>query len=499
MRNFSPRVVAVAETVASRWPAHLEPADLAGLGVLVAGLGRSGRSAALHLASFGADVVACDDGEVGADELEAAGVKIHTGGCRVELLDGRRLLLVAPGLPEHHPLIQAALGEGVPVWSDVELGARLARAPLVGVTGTNGKSTTVELAAAMLVASGRRAVAAGNVGLPLLDAVLARQEPEALVVELSSFQLRFCHSLRLAAGAWLNFAPDHLDWHADLTAYASAKARIWANQTAADWSLYTADDPVVASYAAHTPGTPVPFGLGRVPPGGLGVEAGIALSRIEGHEGPLWRAAALRLPGRHNLANALAASGLALALGAHPAAMTRAVAAFRAPAHRLATVARVRGVTFVDDSKATNPHAAGRALDAFQRVVWIAGGRNKGLAFDELAAEARSRLVGAVLIGEASDELAAALQRGGYRGPLVRAVSMGEAVTVAFNLAEPGDTVLLAPACASFDMFSSYAERGRAFAASVTRLAGGSGGPAKPSGSPPGSERQQGGVRRGRP
>src|SRR6266511_1379616 len=309
---------------------------------------------------------------------------------------------------------------------------------MVGVTGTNGKTTTAELAAAMVAASGRRAVAAGNVGLPLIDAVLARQPPDALVVELSSFQLRFTSTLRLGPG---------------------------------DWSLYAADDPVVASHATHASGMPVPFGVGRVPLGGLGVEAGIALSRVEGHEGPLWRAAALRLPGRHNLANALAASGMAMALGAHPTAMTRAVSAFRPGPHRLAEVATVRGVRFVDDSKATNPHAAGRALAAFPRVVWIAGGRNKGLAFDELAAEARSRLVGAVLIGEAVEDLAAALGRAGYQGPLVRAASIGEAVTVGFNLAEAGDTVLLAPACASFDMFSSYAERGEAFTASVARLA----------------------------
>src|SRR6266545_4593520 len=238
MRSSWPKVVAVVELIASEPPAHLEPADLAGLRILVAGVRVTGRSAALHLASFGADVLACDDAEVGA---------------------------------------------------------RLARAPLVGVTGTNGKSTTVELAAAMLSASGLRTVAAGNLGLPLIDAVLARQAPQALVVELSSFQLRFCHSLHLVAGAWLNFAPDHLDWHPDLSAYAEAKARIWANQTLEDWSLYAADDPVVASHAVHATGTPVPFGVGRVPLGGLGVEAGIALSRIEGHEGPLWRAAALRL------------------------------------------------------------------------------------------------------------------------------------------------------------------------------------------------------------
>jgi UDP-N-acetylmuramoylalanine--D-glutamate ligase len=471
MRSSSHRVVAVAEQIASRWPASLQPAALAGTPVLVAGLGRSGRSAALHLADFGADVVACDDAEPDRRELELAGVRVHTGGAPVELLEGRELVVVAPGLSEHHPLVAAALAAGVEVWSEVELAARLTRVPMVGVTGTNGKTTTAELAAAMVVASGRRAVAAGNVGLPLIDAVLARQPPDALVVELSSFQLRFTAQLRLTAGAWLNLAPDHLDWHGGLAAYAAAKARVWANQTPEDWSLYAADDPVVASHAAHASGMPVPFGVGRVPLGGLGVEAGIVLSLVEGHEGPLWRAAALRLPGRHNLVNALAASGMAMALGADPTAMARAVSAFRPGPHRLAEVATIRGVRFVNDSKATNPHAAGRALAAFPRVVWIAGGRNKGLAFDELAAEARSRLVGVVLIGEAAGDLADALGRAGYEGPLVQAASIGEAVMVGFNLAEPGDTVLLAPACASFDMFSSYAERGNAFIASVARLA----------------------------
>ena len=470
---------------AASWPVRCRPEWFAGLPVLVAGLGKSGRAAARQLAEAGAEVVACDDNpELDAGELAAVGVKTHLGPGALESLEGRELLVVAPGLPEAHPLVQAALGAGVPVWSEVELAARVSTMPLVGVTGTNGKTTTTELAAAMLTASGLHAVAAGNVGLPLVDAVLARRPPDAVVAELSSFQLRFTFTLRLVAGAWLNFAADHLDWHRDLAAYAAAKARVWANQRRDDWSLYAADDPVVAGHAVSAPGTAVPFAVGRAAPGGLGIEAGIALSRIPGHEGGLWRAAALRLPGRHNLGNALAASGLALALGAHPAAMARAVAAFRAGPHRLATVGEVRGVDFVDDSKATNPHAAARALAAFPRVVWVAGGRNKGLRFDELVQGALDRLVGVVLVGEAAEELAAALDRAGYDGPVVRAASIGEAVTVGFGLAEAGDTVLLAPACASQDMFADYAERGEAFAASVARLA---------------ARQQQGGEPRGNP
>jgi UDP-N-acetylmuramoylalanine--D-glutamate ligase len=448
------------------------PAWFAGLAVLVAGLGRSGRAAARHLAEAGADVLACDDApDLDAGELAAIGVKTHLGQTGPELLEGRALLVVGPGLPEGHPLIQGARQRGIPVWSEIELAARVATMPMVGVTGTNGKTTTTELAAAMLTASGRQAVAAGNVGLPLVDAVLDRHPPDAVVVELSSFQLRFTWSLRLRAGAWLNFAPDHLDWHRDLAAYADAKARVWANQGPDDWSVYAADDPVVAAAAADTPGTAVPFTTGRAEPGGLGLEAGVALSRVPGHEGGLWRAAALRLPGRHNLANAIAASGVAMALGAHPAGMARAVAAFRAGPHRLAAVGEVRGVAFVNDSKATNPHAAARALAAFPRVIWIAGGRNKGLSFDELVAGAAGRLVGVVLVGEAAEELMDALARAGYPGPVVRAASVGEAVTVGFGLADPGDTVLLAPACASQDQFADYAERGTAFEAAVARLA----------------------------
>jgi UDP-N-acetylmuramoylalanine--D-glutamate ligase len=440
--------------------------------VLVAGLGRSGRAAARHLAEAGADVVACDDApDLDTGELAAFGVKTHLGPAGPGLLEGRALLVVAPGLPEGHPLVQAALAAGIPVWSEIELAARVATMPLVGVTGTNGKTTTTELAAAMLTASGVQAVAAGNVGLPLIDAVLDRHRPDAVVVELSSFQLRFAWALHLAAGAWLNFAPDHLDWHPGLAAYAEAKARVWANQGPDDWSIYGADDPVVAAHAADAGGMAIPFTTGRAAPGGLGLEAGVALSRIPGHEGGLWRAAALRLPGRHNLANAIAASGVAMALGAHPAGMARAVAAFRAGPHRLAAVGEVRGVAFVNDSKATNPHAAARALAAFPRVVWVAGGRNKGLSFDELVAGALGGLVGVVLVGEAADELAAALDRAGYDGPVVRAASIGEAVTVGFGLAEAGDTVLLAPACASHDMFADYAERGEAFTAAVARLA----------------------------
>ena len=391
----------------AEWPARCAPAWFAGVPVLVCGLGASGRAAAAHLAAFGADVLACDDAaNLDVSGLLAAGVKTQLGGAAVELLDGRRLVVTAPGVPERHPLLQAALAAGVPVWSEVELAARLSSIPMVGVTGTNGKTTTAELAAAMLSASGLRTVAAGNVGTPLIDAALAAPAPEALVVELSSFQLRFTHSLRLAAGAWLNFAPDHLDWHPDLASYAAAKARIWANQTADDWSVYAADDPVVAANAAHAAGTPVPFTLGRAAPGGLGVEAGVAVSRIPRLEGGLWRAAALRLPGRHNLANALAASALALALGAHPAAMARAVAAFRARPHRLTSVGEIRGVSFVDDSKATNPHAVLAALEGLSGVALIAGGLAKGVDLSPLA-RAAPRLAGVVAIGGAAPELVA--------------------------------------------------------------------------------------------
>jgi UDP-N-acetylmuramoylalanine--D-glutamate ligase len=452
---------------------RLTPEDFAGVGVMVAGLGRSGRAACRALSLFGAELVAVDDNaRIDVGELRALGIEVILGPGGIERLEDVRLVVVGPGLPERHPVVRAALDAGLPVWSEVELAARMTDVPMVGVTGTNGKTTTTELATAMLNASGLKAVAAGNVGLPLIEAVQTWPAPDAFVVELSSFQLRFTDLMHLAAGAWLNLAPDHLDWHQTMADYAAAKARIWANSTPDDWVVFPAADPEVAEWAERTNGLQVPFTLRQPAEGEIGIEAGIALSRVGGEHVPLWRAAALRLPGKHNLTNALAASGLALSLGANPAGMARAVAAFRASPHRLAEVGTVRGVTFVDDSKATNPHAAARSLGAYRRVVWIAGGRNKGLAFDELVEQARDRIAAAVLIGEAAEELAFALGKAGFEGQVVQAGTMDEAVTAAFGLAQRGDTVLLAPACASQDMFVDYKERGDSFAAAVARLGG---------------------------
>lgn len=446
--------------------------DLAGKPVLVAGLGRSGRAAARALLALGACVTVTDDVTVETASLEQLGAQPRFGHEPAALLKGCVLLVVGPALPEHHPLLVCAQESGVPIWSELELGVRLLDVPMVGVTGTNGKTTTTELTTAMLLAAGVQAVSAGNIGRPLCE-LLEGPAPEAVVLELSSFQLRFTTSLRLRAAAWLNFAPDHLDWHGGLEAYAAAKEQIFANQRPDDWALHPVDDERIAKAAAHGGGRTIAFHAKRPPAGALGVEAGIAFSRVPGYEGGLWRAAALRLPGAHNLANALAASGLAMALGAEPAALARAISSFRPGAHRLTKLPSLQGVAFVDDSKATNPHAALHALQSFppRRTVWIAGGRNKGLSFGALAKAAVSRVAGIVLLGEAADDLDEALQEAGCEATITRASSMREAVTLAWSLAEPGDTILLAPACASFDMFDNYAARGEAFATAVARLA----------------------------
>jgi UDP-N-acetylmuramoylalanine--D-glutamate ligase len=384
-------------------------------------------------------------------------------------------------------------------------------APWLALTGTNGKTTTVRMLASMLCAAGLRAVATGNVGLPVVDVVLADPPYQVLAVELSSFQLHWSPSPRPLASAVLNLAPDHLDWHGTYAGYAADKARIYAGDPIA---VYNADDPAVAKLAAGCRRR-VGFTLAAPEPGLLGVQDGVLLDRafagigeVGGGGGPAGTArepavagepaagggglvagagepielAAVAdiLPGGppalpHQVANALAASALARAYGLGPAAVRAGLRGFVPDRHRNAPVAAVAGVSYVDDSKATNPHAAAASLGGYERVVWVAGGLLKGAAVDDLVAAVHSRLTGAVLLGADRDAIRAAIGRHAPDLPVVEVArtddeAMGEAVRAAAGLARPGDTVLLAPAAASMDMFTDYAARGDAFAAAVHAL-----------------------------
>jgi UDP-N-acetylmuramoylalanine--D-glutamate ligase len=351
-------------------------------------------------------------------------------------------------------------------------------APWLAVTGTNGKTTTVRMLASMLTAAGVRAVAAGNVGTPLIEVVLAEPRYDAVAVELSSFQLHWAESLRAHAAAILNVAPDHLDWHGSLPAYAADKGRIFTGCQAA--CVYNAADRIteqLARAADAAEGCPrVAFTLAAPGSGQLGVADGMLVDRAFTDDAVALAAVEdVRPAAQHNVANALAAAALARPFGVPPQAVRDGLHAFRPDPHRIAQVASHRGVRWVDDSKATNPHAAAASLAAYDSVIWIAGGLAKGAEFEDLVASARQRLKAAILLGADRGEIRAAITRHAPDVPVVEVADtdtgvMDRVVVEADRLARPGDTVLLAPACASMDMFTSYAERGDRFAAAVRRL-----------------------------
>ncbi|MFB7471085.1 UDP-N-acetylmuramoyl-L-alanine--D-glutamate ligase [Kitasatospora sp. NPDC056184] len=471
--------------------------DWAGLPVAVAGLGVSGISAARVLHGLGAHVTVVDGGSgeglrARAAELEAQGVTVRLGD-GATLPEGTRLVVTSPGWPPSSPLFAAAAEAGVEVWGDVELAWRLRRplpatgepAPWLAVTGTNGKTTTVQMLASILTAAGRRTAAVGNVGVSVLDAVLAEEPYDVLAVELSSYQLHWAPSLRPYAAAVLNLAPDHLDWHGSMEAYAADKGRIYEGNVVA--CVYNLADPATEALVREADVEEgcraIGFGLGAPGPSSFGVVDGLLVDRAfvadrAKNAAELGSVEDVFPSAPHNIANALAAAALARAYGVEPKAVREGLRAFRPDAHRIAEVAVVDGVTYVDDSKATNTHAAAASLAAYRPIVWIAGGLAKGATFDDLARGAAERLRAAVLIGEDRALIREALARHAPDVPVIEAVegqtgavAMTEVVRAAASLARTGDTVLLAPACASMDMFTNYGERGDLFAAAVRELA----------------------------
>ncbi|MGH9138322.1 MAG: UDP-N-acetylmuramoyl-L-alanine--D-glutamate ligase [Acidimicrobiales bacterium] len=430
---------------------------------LIVGFGRTGQAMAAALRRRGQPVVACDD-KAGDDALRVAaaglGVELHEApvAAALELLvQGAAELLPAPGLPDHHPAFELAARHGVPVRSELDLAGRWDGRPVVAVTGTDGKTTVTTLATGMLVASGVQAVAVGNNELPLVTAI---DDPgtEVFVVEASSFRL--LHSERFAplVGAWLNFAPDHLDSHRSLEAYQAAKARIWRDQSPDQVAVGNADDPVVLAHLRSAVGRQQTFGMGG------GADWRPEAGWLSGPGAPRF-VAVDDLPRRfaHDVANALAAAAVALPAGATPEGCASTLRAFRGLPHRVELVADEGGVRWFDSSKATTPHSALNDVSVVGSAVLIAGGRNKGLDLRVLARAAPS-LRGVVAIGEAAPDVAAAFV--GLR-PVTTASSMTDAIAAAAAYAEPGDAVVLAPGCASFDWYSSYGERGDDFARGV--------------------------------
>jgi UDP-N-acetylmuramoylalanine--D-glutamate ligase len=481
-------------------------ADWSGLRILVAGLGVSGFAAADALSERGAMVTVVSADATSAIQerariLEILEVDVRLGPEHlVTVPEGTELVVTSPGFRPDHPMLLAAAARSIPVWGEVELAWRMraqsGAAPWITITGTNGKTTTVKMLACMLRAAGLRATSAGNVGTPLLEAVLHPDPYDVLAVELSSFQLRWQRSVAPVASACLNFAPDHLDWHGSLEEYRLAKARVYEGTELA--CVYNVQDPATERMVMDADVVEgcraIGFTLGVPGPSMLGLVDEVLADRAfvqERRTSAAELATLADLQGEatsvapHQVANALAAAALARAYGVGPLSVRDGLRAFVPDPHRIADVATVHGVRFIDDSKATNTHAAGASLVAFEHVVWVAGGLLKGADVDELVQSVAGRLRGVVLIGADRAQIARALRRHAPDVPVVDVPDtdtgvMDLVVARAGDLAQPGDVVLLAPAAASMDMFASYGARGDAFAEAVRRHASRPEGPQAP-------------------
>jgi UDP-N-acetylmuramoylalanine--D-glutamate ligase len=435
---------------------------LRGAHVLVVGLATSGLAAARALVEEGARVRVSEERSdpEGATALQALGVEVLSGGHAPEHLDDIDLVVTSPGVPERAPILTWALERGIGVWSELELGARLTHVAYVAITGTNGKSTTTEMVASMMRADGLDAIACGNIGYPLTMA--ARETHDALAVEASSFQLRFVDAFSPSVSVLLNLAADHLDWHGTLDAYGDAKARIFEHQGGDDVHVANRGDDLAAVISRRAKCRLVWFGLDEPGEGEVGYVGEELVSRLDG-EVLLGRPSPTDDGFREDAAASVAA---ALAFGLSAAGVAEGLRRMRPLAHRGEIVARPGDIPFVDNSKATNVHATITTLRGRERVVLIAGGMAKGVDLSPLEAIG-PQLAGVVAIGEAGAQLCAL-----FEGivPVRTAASIEDAVRDAYELAPPDGTVVLAPACASWDMFTDYAERGDRFAAAARRL-----------------------------
>ncbi len=448
-------------------PAHAAPAGR----TLVVGLGQTGVSCARHLRARGIPVAVTDSRAeppgLAALRAELPDVALFINGFCADAFAAAERIVLSPGVPLTEPNVQAARARGVPVIGDIELFAQAVAAPVVAITGSNGKSTVTSLVGLMGRLAGLRVAIGGNLGEPALD--LLADDVELYVLELSSFQLEVIESLRPRVATVLNLSPDHMDRYPDLAAYAAAKERVFRGCEAAVVNLDDAGVCRMRSGDAVRRG----FTLGRPQGADFGVCEHQGASWLCRGSEPWMQAAELRIPGRHNLANALAALALGEAAGLPRAAMLAGLRAFEGLPHRSALLAERRAVRWYNDSKGTNPGATVAALEGLasptgpDRVVLIAGGDGKGADFTPLAAAVERAARAVVLIGRDAPQIAEALAG---RVPVYHASDMDEAVRQAATLARPGDCILLSPACASFDMFDNYEHRGEAFAAAVKRL-----------------------------
>ena len=445
------------------------PFSVRGRRVTVVGAARSGVAAAELLVRRGASVVLTESKASIPEEdaLRAAGVLLELGGHRLSTFTGADLIVLSPGVPSTLPELEASRRAGVPVIGELEMASRWLRGRVVAITGTKGKSTTTTLTGRMLEAGGHKVLVGGNIGHALSAQVEASTPDTIHVVEASSFQLESIESFRPWISVLLNFSPDHLDRHASVEEYASAKSRIFINQAADDWAVLNADDPSVERMAADAVSRKLWFSMSDSLASGVVIHGDSIVRRTPDGDRLLVPLASIRLLGRHLLADVLAASAVASLAGVDAEAMTQAVEHFTGLEHALEPVTRFGDVLFVNDSKATNIEAARRAIESFDSLVVIMGGRFKGGDFGDLVEPLAKRGATVVAIGESRALIKEALSG---HVPVVEASDLPAAVKTAFTAAAPGAAVVLAPACASFDMFRDYAERGRLFKQEVLRL-----------------------------
>jgi UDP-N-acetylmuramoylalanine--D-glutamate ligase len=448
------------------------PVELKNKRVLVVGLARTGIATALFCAARGASVTATDarnDAEIGDAVAKAreVGVKLELGAHSEKTFLEQDLIIPSPGVPADAPPLQAARAKGVMIWSEIELAYRFRKGKLIGITGSNGKTTTTSLIEHILRSASFSTILAGNIGTPLISCVERMTHDTVTVVELSSFQLELIQNFRTDISVFLNLTPDHLDRHHSLELYRKAKARIFENQGEEDFAILNADDPATTPLA---PTRPRVYWFSRKQRAAQGafLRGDDIVFRNDGKEEVVLRREEVPLPGAHNLENVLAAITAARIAGASAKAVGEGVRSFAGVEHRLEFVSEINGVRYYNDSKATNVDATLKALDSFPgRILVILGGKDKGSDYTPLQAPLRERAILALLIGAAADKIASHIDGA---AAIERAGTLDHAVEIASQAARAGDVVLLAPACASFDQFENYEHRGRVFKALVHEL-----------------------------
>lgn len=449
--------------------------ELEGKKVLVLGAGKSGMAVAAFLAGKGSRVLLSDTREPDRfegqlDFLVAKGVKLFLGG--YPHVDKKiDLIVISPGIPLDIPPVAEAKEAGIAVIGELELGYRFASAPIVAITGTNGKTTTTTLVGEIFKNAGRRVFVAGNIGLPLVSGIESYGSGDIVVAEVSSFQLETVRQFRPRVGIVLNLTPDHLDRHGDMAGYKAAKARIFMNQQISDYLVLNFDDVLIREMGMLSKGNVIFFSRRHTLEEGVFVRGNMITIRHRGVMRSVFDVRDLRIPGAHNLENALAATAACHAMGVSEISIAESLGKFSGVAHRLEFVTEIEGVRYVNDSKGTNPDASIKAVEAFEGpLVIIAGGKNKGNDFNEFTRRAFPKTRAMVILGQCADDLAEAAAKAGIKN-ILRAKDFRDAVLQARSASMPGDIVLLSPACASWDMFNNFEERGDLFKNIVRELA----------------------------